>query len=43
MLEDLAQRPLKDMPAAVLEDMESSEVSIFAVTVQPNELQSACR
>jgi leucyl aminopeptidase (aminopeptidase T) len=40
VLEELAQRPLKDMPAAVLEDMESSEVSIFAVLVQPNELQS---
>jgi len=40
VLEELAQRPLKDMPAGVLEDMESSEVSIFAVLVQPNELQS---
>ncbi|HEY4009353.1 MAG TPA: aminopeptidase, partial [Acidobacteriaceae bacterium] len=40
VLEELAQRPLKSMPAAVLEDMESSEVSIFAVQVQPNELQS---
>jgi len=40
VLEELAQRPLKDMPKAVLEDMESSEVSIFAVQVQPNELQS---
>ena len=40
MLEELAQRPLKDMPRAVLDDMESSEVSIFAVLVQPNELQS---
>jgi leucyl aminopeptidase (aminopeptidase T) len=40
VLEELAQRPLKDMPKAVLEDMESSEVSIFAVLVQANELQS---
>src|ERR1700722_17065581 len=40
VLEELAQRPLKDMPKTVLEDMESSEVSIFAVEVQPNELQS---
>jgi leucyl aminopeptidase (aminopeptidase T) len=40
VLEELAQRPLKEMPATVLEDMESSEVSIFAVQVQPNELQS---
>jgi leucyl aminopeptidase (aminopeptidase T) len=40
VLEDLAERPLKDMPKAVLDDMESSAVSIFAVQVQPNELQS---
>ena len=40
ILEDLAPRPLTDMPAAVLEDMESSAVSIFAVQVQPNELRS---
>jgi len=40
VLEELAQRPLKEMPRAVLEDMESSEASIFAVEVQPNELQS---
>ena len=40
ILEDLAPRPLTDMPAAVLEDMETSAVSIFAVQVQPNELHS---
>jgi leucyl aminopeptidase (aminopeptidase T) len=40
VLEELAARPLKDMPRAVLDDMESSEVSIFAVQVQPNELHS---
>jgi len=40
ILEDLAPRPLTDMPAAVLEDMETSAVSIFAVQVQPNELRS---
>jgi aminopeptidase len=40
VLEDLAQRPLKDMPAAVLEDMETSDISIFAVKVQQNELRS---
>jgi leucyl aminopeptidase (aminopeptidase T) len=39
-LEDLAPRPLTDMPAAVLADMETSDVSIFAVTVQRNELRS---
>ncbi|HEX4322065.1 MAG TPA: aminopeptidase, partial [Acidobacteriaceae bacterium] len=40
LLEDLAPRPLIDMPAAVLADMESSQVSIFAVQVQQNELRS---
>lgn len=40
VLEELAPRPLTDMPAAVLEDMESSHVSIFAVQVQANELRS---
>ncbi|MGA7343322.1 MAG: aminopeptidase [Terracidiphilus sp.] len=40
LLEDLAPRPLGDMPAAVLADMETSQVSIFAVQVQPNELHS---
>lgn len=40
VLEDLAPRPLRDMPAAVLEDMETSDVSIFAVKVQQNELRS---
>jgi aminopeptidase len=40
VLEELAQRPLTDMPAAVLADMETSQVSIFAVLVQANELRS---
>jgi leucyl aminopeptidase (aminopeptidase T) len=40
ILDDLAQRPLVDMPAEVLADMETSEVSIFAVQVQANELRS---
>lgn len=40
VLEDLAPRPLIDMPAAILADMESSQVSIFAVQVEPNELHS---
>src|SRR5580698_5405420 len=40
LLEDLAPRPLINMPQAVLEDMESSQVSIFAVQVQQNELHS---
>ena len=40
ILEDLAPRPLTGMPQPVLDDMESSQVSIFAVQVQPNELRS---
>ena len=40
VLEDLAPRPLINMPAEVLEDMETSQVSIFAVQVQTNELHS---
>ncbi len=40
LLEELAARPLVDMPPAVLEDMETSDVSIFAVQVQRNELRS---
>ncbi|MGB6974773.1 MAG: aminopeptidase [Terracidiphilus sp.] len=40
VLEDLAPRPLADMPQQVLADMETSAVSIFAVQVQPNELRS---
>lgn len=40
VLEDLAARPLTGMPAAVLEDLETSRVSIFAVVAQANELRS---
>lgn len=40
VLEDLAPRPLVGMPAPVLADMETSQVSIFAVQVQTNELRS---
>jgi leucyl aminopeptidase (aminopeptidase T) len=40
VLERLAPRPLADMPRAVLEDMESSDVSIFAVRAQQNELRT---
>ena len=39
-LEDIAPPPLTDMPAIILADMETSQVSIFAVQVQPNELRS---
>ncbi len=40
ILEQVAPRPLNGMPREVLEDMETSQVSIFAVQVQPNELRS---
>jgi len=40
ILEDLAPRPLTDLPPEVGEDMESSQVSIFAVQAQKNELTS---
>jgi len=40
LLEDLAARPLTGMPPEILADMETSDVSIFAVQVQRNELKS---
>jgi aminopeptidase len=40
VLEDVATRPLTDLPAAILEDLETSQVSIFAVQGQANELKS---
>jgi aminopeptidase len=40
VLEELAQRPLINMPQPVLDDMESSQVSIFAVVAQKNELRT---
>ena len=40
VLEELAARPLVTLPQEILDDLESSQVSIFAVQVQRNELQS---
>ena len=40
VLEDLAERPLKDLPPEILADLETSRVSIFAVWAQRNELRS---
>ena len=40
VLEDVATRPLTDFPPAIAEDLESSQVSIFAVQAQTNELKS---
>jgi aminopeptidase len=40
VMEELAPRPLSDFPAEIANDMETSQVSIFAVQAQRNELQS---
>jgi aminopeptidase len=40
ILEELADRPLRDLPGEILDDLETSQVSIFAVQVQTNELRS---
>src|SRR5215469_6684289 len=40
VLEDLAPRPLANMPVQILDDMATSQVSIFAVQAQPNELKT---
>ena len=40
VLEDVASRPLTGLPSVIADDMERSQVSIFAVHVQTNELRS---
>jgi aminopeptidase len=40
VLEDVAVRPLTDLPLPITEDLETSQVSIFAVVAQTNELKS---
>src|ERR1700741_2225214 len=40
LLEDLAERPLKGLPQQILDDLEQSQVSIFAVQAQTGELKS---
>jgi aminopeptidase len=40
ILEELAPRPLSDLPREVLDDLETSQISIFAVQAQANELKS---
>jgi aminopeptidase len=40
VLEDVANRPLNDLPSVIAEDLETSQVSIFAVQAQTNELKS---
>jgi aminopeptidase len=40
VLEELAPRPLSDLPREIADDLETSRVSIFAVQAQANELRS---
>ena len=40
VLEDVATRPLADLPLVIADDLETSQVSIFAVQAQTNELKS---
>jgi aminopeptidase len=40
ILEDLAPRPLVDLPREIIDDLETSQVSIFAAQAQANELRS---
>jgi leucyl aminopeptidase (aminopeptidase T) len=40
ILEELSSRPLVDLPREILDDLEQSNVSIFAVQAQRNELRS---
>ncbi len=40
MLEEVDTRPLRNMPGAILDDLASSQASIYAVCAQPGELRS---
>ena len=40
VLEDVATRPLTNLPQVIVDDLETSQVSIFAVQGQTNELRS---
>jgi len=40
VLEDVATRPLTDLPQTIADDLETSQVSLFAVQAQANELKS---
>jgi leucyl aminopeptidase (aminopeptidase T) len=40
VLEELSPRPLGDLPREIVDDLETSQVSIFAVQAQANELKS---
>ncbi|HEY1678740.1 MAG TPA: aminopeptidase [Candidatus Sulfotelmatobacter sp.] len=40
IIEEVAERPLRDFPREIADDLEKAQVSIFAVQVQTNELRS---
>jgi aminopeptidase len=40
VLEEVASRPLEDLPQEIADDLETSQVSVFAVQAQLNELRS---
>ncbi len=40
ILEELATRPLTDLPREIVDELETSQVSVFAVQAQANELRS---
>ena len=40
VLEEITARPMSDMPQVILDDMETSDVSIYAVQAQANELRT---
>jgi aminopeptidase len=40
VLEEITSRPMADMPQVIIDDMESSDVSIYAVQAQLNELRT---
>lgn len=40
LLEELGTRPMHDMPRAILDDLETSQVSVYTVQAQPNELRT---
>jgi leucyl aminopeptidase (aminopeptidase T) len=40
VLEELAHRPLTDLPREILDDLETSQVSVFAVQAQRDELKT---
>ena len=40
ILEELGKRPMQDMPQPVLDDLETSQVSIYTVQAQTNELRT---